>query len=44
MEGIDDLLMIVIAEMYPELEIKINSILEKNLLIGKKDSNNKRLI
>jgi hypothetical protein len=44
MEGIDDLLMIVIAEMYPELEIKINSILEKNLLIKIKYKKNKGLI
>ena len=32
-DGIDDLLMIVINEMYPELESKINIILKDNNLI-----------
>lgn len=43
-EGIDDLFMIVISEMYPELEIKINDLLEKNLLTKIKHQKSKGLI
>jgi hypothetical protein len=43
-EGIDDLFMIVISKMYPELEIKINQFLEKNLLTKIKHEKSKGLI
>jgi hypothetical protein len=43
-EGMDNLLMHVSNEMFPELHKTITFILEKHFLISKQDSNNKSLI